>query len=149
MTNSNAITKGEIVSARRIDFPRELVWIAWTDPVHLAKWWGPKEFTNTFHQFELKPGGVWEFTMHGPDGTDYPNQSRFVEITPPERLVFDHLSGHKFRVTTTFETIDQRTNVTFRMRFEDPDECERIRPFVTEANEQNFDRLEAELSKMA
>ena len=60
----------EIVSIRVFDFPRELVFNAWTDPEHLVHWWGPKGFTNTFHEFDLRPGGIWRFVMHGPDGRD-------------------------------------------------------------------------------
>ena len=92
----------EIVTTRVFDAPRERVFKAWTDPDHLARWWGPQGFTNTFHEFDLRPGGVWRFVMHGPDGADYQNKSVFVEITKPERIVFDHVSGPRFRVTTTF-----------------------------------------------
>ena len=56
----------EIVTTRVMDAPRELVFKAWTDPDHLVHWWGPTGFTNTFHEFDLKPGGVWRFVMHGP-----------------------------------------------------------------------------------
>ncbi len=83
----------EIVSTRVFDAPRERVFQAWTDPEHLARWWGPKGFTNTFHEFDPRPGGVWGFVMHGPDGVDYKNRSVFVEIVKPERIVFDHVSG--------------------------------------------------------
>lgn len=64
----------QIVSTRVFDFPRDLVFGAWTDPAHLAHWWGPKGFTNSFHEFDLRPGGNWRFVMHGPDGVDYRNQ---------------------------------------------------------------------------
>ena len=138
----------EIISRRLIAFPRQLVWKAWTDPVHLARWWGPKGFTNTFHQFDLRPGGEWVFVMHGPDGANFDNKSVFVEIVPQERIVFDHLSKPQFRVTATFEEKAGRTDVTFRMTFKSADECAVLRAFVTKANEQNFDRIEDELSKM-
>jgi len=87
--------------------------------------------------------------MHGPDGTDYPNQSVFVEITRPERIVFDHLLPmHKFRVTATFDDQYGNTLLAFRMRFENVDECNKVKSFVIDANEQNLDRLEAELANM-
>ena len=89
----------QIVSTRVFDFPRDLVFRAWTEPVHLAHWWGPKGFTNSFHEFDLRPGGNWRFAMHGPDGVDYKNHSVFVEIVAPERIVFDHVSGPHYRVT--------------------------------------------------
>jgi uncharacterized protein YndB with AHSA1/START domain len=139
----------ETLTTRLIHWPRELVFKAWTDPQHLAKWWGPKGFSNTFHEFDASPGGNWRFVMHSPDGTDYPNQSVFVEVTRPERIVFDHLLPmHRFRVTATFDDQGGNTWLAFRMRFENVDECNKVKSFVIEANEQNLDRLEAELANM-
>ncbi|EMJ91884.1 SRPBCC family protein [Leptospira alstonii] len=147
--NTTAISDQEVVSVRVVNAPKELAFKAWTDPQHLQLWWGPKGFTNTFHEFDLKPGGNWRFTMHGPDGTDYPNHSVFVEILKPERLVFDHISGHVFRVTATFEEESpNKTKVTFRMFFESLQDFERSKKYVIEGNEQNFDKLEAELKRM-
>lgn len=146
---AEATSNREIVNTRIMHAPREVVFKAWTDPEHLKKWWGPKGFRNTFHQFELKPGGTWEFIMHGPDGTNYPNKSIFEEIIPNERIVFTHLSGHKFRVTATFEVVDARqTRLTFHMLFDTVAEYEATKPYAVEGNEQNFDRLEAELRNM-
>ena len=139
----------EIVSTRVFDWPREHVFKAWTDPDHLARWWGPKGFSNTFQEFDLRPGGVWRFVMHGPNGVDYQNKSVFVEIATPERIVFDHVSGPVFQVTATFTELSGKTRLTFRMVFETPAECDRVRGFAVEANEENFDRLEAELARMA
>lgn len=64
----------EIVTARTINFPRELVYAAWTEPEHLKTWWGPAGFTNTFHEFDFRVGGRWKFTMHGPDKGHFPNE---------------------------------------------------------------------------
>ncbi|KAF0243001.1 MAG: activator of Hsp90 ATPase 1 family [Planctomycetota bacterium] len=137
----------EIVSTRAFDAPRDRVFNAWTDPVLLAQWWGPKGFTNTFHEFDPKPGGHWRFVMHGPDGKDWENHSVFVEIAKPERIVFDHLSPHHgFRVTATLAERAGKTELTFRMVFESARECTEVRSFVVVANEQNFDRLEAVLT---
>ncbi|EMY77801.1 hypothetical protein LEP1GSC060_2241 [Leptospira weilii serovar Ranarum str. ICFT] len=148
--NDTTVSDREVVSVRVVNAPKELVFKAWTDPVHLQLWWGPKGFTNTFYEFDLKPGGNWRFTMHGPDGTDHPNHSVFVEILKPERLVFDHISGHVFRVTATFEEeSSNRTKVTFRMLFESLQEFEKAEKYVIEGNEQNFDKLEAELKRMS
>ena len=69
-----------------IDAPRELVWSVWTDPKHLAQWWGPDGFRTTTSAFDFKPGGVWRFVMHGPDGRDYENRITFDEIVKPERI---------------------------------------------------------------
>jgi uncharacterized protein YndB with AHSA1/START domain len=139
----------EIVTTRVFDAPRERVFEAWTDPDHLAQWWGPKGFTNTFEEFDLRPGGNWRFVMHGPDGVDYKNHSVFVEVVKPERIVFDHVSGPQFQVTATFAEQAGRTRLTFRMLFESAAKCEMVKGFAVEANEQNFDRLEVELEKMA
>jgi len=140
----------EIVSTRVFDSPRELVWKAWTDPNHLKEWWGPKGFTNTFHEFDLGPGGTWRFVMHGPNGTDFHNESVFVEIAKPERIVFQHLKPlHKFQVSATFAEQAGKTKVTFKMLFETAAECDKVKAFVVDANEQNFDRLEAQLAKMS
>ena len=66
---------------------------AFTDPKHLAQWWGPDGFTTTTHSFDFRPGGIWRFVMHGPDGRDYQNRIIYDEIVPPERLVYHHSGG--------------------------------------------------------
>ena len=76
----------EIVITRVFDAPRELVWEAWTNPEHVVQWWGPRGFTTTIHEMDVRPGGVWHQTMHGPDGADYPNKSIFVEVVKPKGL---------------------------------------------------------------
>jgi len=139
----------EIGTVRVVDAPREAVWRAWTEGRHLARWWGPNGFTNSFDAFEPRPGGEWRFVMHGPDGKDYKNRSVFVELAAPERIVFDHLSGHFFRVTATFDPVAEGTRVTFRQTFETAAECARVKGFAGDANEQNMDRLAAELARMA
>ena len=68
----------EIITTRVLDAPRELVWKAWTDPKHVAEWWGPNGFTNTIHEMDVRPDGVWRFIMHGPDGVDYKNEIVFT-----------------------------------------------------------------------
>ncbi|MFB6364131.1 SRPBCC family protein [Paenibacillus elgii] len=140
--------KNEIISSREFDVPRELVFRAWTTPDLLARWWGPHGFTNTFHECDIRPGGTWRFTMHGPDGTDYPNHNVFVEIVPLERIVLDHLSGHEFRVTAAFENLEGCTKFTFRQLFKITEEFEQVKAYCTEANEQNLDRLGRLLEEM-
>jgi uncharacterized protein YndB with AHSA1/START domain len=142
-------TNREIITTRLINAPVELVWKAWTDSQHLENWWGPKGFTNTFHTFELKPGGFWELTMHGPDGANYPNTSQFVEIIRNEKLVFDHVKPmHPFRAVTTFESVGNQTRLTFRMIHPTVEEYQKVIAFVPAANEENFDKLEIELKKI-
>src|SRR4029079_5782761 len=101
MAVANA-AQNEIAATRVFDAPRELVWRMWTDPDHVIHWWGPNGFTNTIHEMDVRPGGVWRFVMHGPDGVDYQNKIIFREVVRPERLVYDHVSGPKFHVTVTF-----------------------------------------------
>lgn len=139
----------EIVSTRVVAAARDLVFKAFSDPEHLACWWGPKAFTNTFHEFDLRPGGAWRFVMHGPDGADYPNESVFLEAVKPERIVFDHISGHHFRMTITLAEQDGKTRLSWHMLFDSVAECDKVKTLVTDANEQNFDRLEAQLARMA
>jgi uncharacterized protein YndB with AHSA1/START domain len=147
--SAEALSDREIVTTRVFDAPRELVFKAWTHPDHLAKWWGPKGFTNTFQEFDMRPGGVWRFIMHGPDGVDYKNKSVFVEVVKPERIVLQHVSGPRFQVTATFTQQAGKTRLTFHMLFETAAECAKVKVYAVEANEQNFDRLEAQLATMA
>jgi uncharacterized protein YndB with AHSA1/START domain len=137
----------EIAATRLIDAPRELVFAAWTDPKHVAKWWGPTGFTNTFQEFDLRPGGVWKFVMHGPDGTDYPNTNRFVEVVEPERIVFDHLVWPKFRAEITLTEQGGKTLLAWRMRFESAADYDKIKPVAVPGLEQNLDRLAAHVAE--
>ena len=113
----------ELVISRLIDAPRNLVFKAWTHPDHVGQWWGPNGFTTTTHEIDVRPGGVWRYVMHGPDGTDYPNRIDFREIAEPERLVYDH-SGEspddpsRFETTVTFEDRAGKTLLTMRALFE-------------------------------
>jgi uncharacterized protein YndB with AHSA1/START domain len=86
----SATADREIVIARGIDAPRELVFEAFTEVRHLSRWWGPEGFTTTTQSFEFRVGGSWDFVMHGPDGTDYPEWITWTEITPPERIAMRH-----------------------------------------------------------
>lgn len=149
LMNGTDAGENELVAARVYDAPRELVFRAWTEPEHLAQWWGPNGFTNTFHEFDLKPGGDWRFTMHGPDGTDYANHIVFEEIAEPERIVLLHLSGHRFHVTALFDDVAGKTRVTFRQQFESAADFDKVKHICEEGNKQNLDRLGAQLAKMS
>ena len=120
MVASNAANdEREIMGARVFDAPRDLVWTMWTDPKHIAQWWGPRGFRNTIHEMDVRPGGHWRFIMHGPDGQDYQNHNVYVEVVRPERIVFDHVTGPLFRATATFEDLgNNKTRVTMRSVFE-------------------------------
>jgi uncharacterized protein YndB with AHSA1/START domain len=111
-----------MVGTREFDAPRALVFSAWTDPKHLTQWWGPHGFTTTTHSFDFRPGGIWRFVMHGPDGRDYQNRVTFEEIVPPERIVYRHGGGDdvepvQFRTTVMLEDLGGRTRVTWRFEF--------------------------------
>jgi uncharacterized protein YndB with AHSA1/START domain len=113
----------EIVIKRTLDAPRELVFAAWTDPKHLPHWYGPDGFTITIHEMDVRPGGVWRLTMHGPDGRDYYNNLVFSEIVPPERLVYRHVPDAKAEPVThqtivTFAARGNKTDLTLRLVFD-------------------------------
>lgn len=139
----------EIVTTRTFNAPRQLVYKAWTDPAHLKAWWGPKGFTNTFNIFDLRVGGRWSFVMHGPDKGNYVNEVTFTVIREPELLVWDRQSKPIFQVEVNFEEVSEKvTRVVFKQKFATPEECEKLRKFVPEKNEENMDRLDEELKKM-
>lgn len=136
----------EFFHSRLIDAPRERVFRAFAEPAHLARWWGPDGFTSTFEVFELRPGGRWRFVMHGPDGTDYPNESVFLEVVAPERVAFEHLSaGHHFVMTITFAAQGDATLIGWRQVFDSAAHKDRVARIVAEANEQNLNRMAAEV----
>ncbi len=142
--NAHSAADREFVHSRLIDAPRERVFRAFSDPAHLARWWGPNGFRSTFQEFDFRPGGAWRFVMHGPDGTNYPNECVFVKLSEPELIVFEHISDHHFQMTITFAAQGRKTLVGWRQVFDSAAERERVARFVTEANEQNLDRLAAE-----
>ncbi len=149
----------DIVIARTFDAPRELVFKVWTDPRHVVHWWGPNGFTNTIESMDVRPGGVWRFMMHGPDGTDYPNRIDYTEVVPPERLVYKHgcdtddgNDPHAFDVIVTFEQpLPGKTLVTMRSRFPTPEARDYVvREFgAIEGGNQTLGRLEKYLADHA
>jgi uncharacterized protein YndB with AHSA1/START domain len=140
--NHNNQLNRQITTIRVFDAPREKVFSAWTNPQALARWWGPKGFTNTFHEFEAIPGGKWKFIMHGPNGGDYPNESVFVEIKEPERIIIDHVSKPLFQLTVHFEEVEgTKTKLIFEQLFPSVEEYNKVKGFAADANEENMDRL--------
>jgi uncharacterized protein YndB with AHSA1/START domain len=121
-----------IIATRVLDAPRELVWTAWTKPEHLGQWWGPDGFSTTTSAYDLRPGGVWRFVMHGPDGRDYQNRITFDEIVRPERIRYHHGGGDdvepvQFRTTVTFENLaGNRTQLTLHAVFPSAAARERV-----------------------
>jgi uncharacterized protein YndB with AHSA1/START domain len=144
-----------IVTTRVLDAPRELVFEAWTDPKHLVKWWGPNGFTTTVRAIDVRPGGVWRFVMHGPDGVDYENRIVYDEIVKPERLVYRHSGGDdvepvQFQTTVTFEDLGGKTRLTMRAVFPSAAERNRVAEEygAIEGAEQTLGRLAAHLATM-
>lgn len=112
-----AIPARELVTERVIAAPRALVFRAWTEPDQVARWWGPNGFTNTIHEMDVRPGGMWRLTMHGPDGRDYPNENVYLQVAPPALLVYYHQTTPKFVAVATFEDAPGGTKVTMRSNF--------------------------------
>lgn len=144
----------EIVITRLFDASREMVWKAWTNPEQIVKWWGPNGFTNTLHEMKVQPGGVWRHTMHGPDGTDYPNKVVYLEVAKPERLVYTHgddtdAPACQFHVTVTFDEAGEgKTKLTLRMLFETAALRDQYAAAgATEGGEQTLARLAGHLKK--
>jgi uncharacterized protein YndB with AHSA1/START domain len=135
----------EIVTTRVFDAPRELVWRAFTEAQHLVHWWGPKGFTNTFHEIEVRPGGLSRFVMHGPDGTQYPNRIHFHEVVRPERLSYTHGSDERpdqFRVSVTFVEQGDKTELTMRAVFPSAAACNEVKKFgAVEGGQQTLGKL--------
>jgi uncharacterized protein YndB with AHSA1/START domain len=140
--NSSAVISTErVVSAT----PRD-VFAAFEQADCLAQWWGPDGFTNTFEEFEFKPGGRWVFVMHGPNGANYPNESVFREIDPNTKIVIAHVSQPRFTLTVTLTVRDAQTHLTWDQEFESPEVAAKLRPLCEPSNEQNLDRLESVLA---
>lgn len=143
----------EIFSSRTFDAPRDLVWEVWTNPKHTALWWGPTGFTNTIYEMDVKPGGIFKFMMHGPDGVDFPNIISYVEVVKPERLVYNHgnyENPEMFFVTINFIEDNGKTKITMRMLFKTVDERKVVveKYGALEGQKQHLDKLEAYLVKM-
>jgi uncharacterized protein YndB with AHSA1/START domain len=143
----------ELIVSRTLSAPRSLVWKAFTQPEHIIHWWGPTGFTNTFHEFSFTEGGVWRFIMHGPDGTDYNNRVIFTEITPMDRIAYDHdddnTNGLGFKAVITFEDQGTNTFITLHMTAPSAVMMDQMKKFgAVEGAKQNLARLEAYLQNM-
>ena len=125
-------------------FPAQ-VYAAISTPARLARWWGPAGFTNTFAVCDFQPGGRWSFVMRGPDSTDYPNESRFADIEAPNRVVVQHLSEPTFHLSITLAASAAGTQLSWSQALDNPELARRIEHIVVPANEQNLDRLTAEV----
>lgn len=133
-------TRRRLIAARSPE-----VFAAMSDAARVARWWGPAGFTNTIEQFDFRPGGKWLLTMHGPDGKDYPNESRFIRIVADQLVEIEHLNGHHFFLTLELVPVQGGTELRWLQTFETVEHYGQIAQFVATANEQNLDRLAAEV----
>ena len=133
----------EMRITRTFKAPINLMWEVWINPEHIANWWGPNGFTNTIRKMDFREGGEWEFTMHGPDGTNYPNRSIFKEIIPLKKIVFEHFNPH-FITTVLFESKGNETLIDWSMLFDTAE----MRDIIVKAHKadeglkQNLEKLE-------
>ena len=139
----------DVVISRLFDASRELIWALWTDPAHIAKWWGPRGFSLEIDVMDVRPGGVWKSTMRGPDGQLYANDCVFLDVVEPERIVY-RLSGGRVEddpmpaeVTWFFEPQGQRTRLILKMSFPSAEARARAGDLykVAEGGEETIDRL--------
>lgn len=144
----------EIVTTRLFNASRERVWEAWTERERIGKWWGPNGFSTTTHEMDVRPGGAWRFTMHGPDGVDYPNRVVYEQVVKPERLVYLHDSDddtqedpHRFVTTVTFDIEGGQTRLTMRARFPTPAARAAVVGYAVEGAKQTIGRLAEYLSQ--
>jgi len=147
MENQSSTKDRELRISRLLDAPVDLVWEVWTNPEHIANWWGPNGFTNTISKMDMVPGGEWDLVMHGPDGTDYKNKSVFREMITNKKIVYEHVSSPKFVATITFEEQDDKTLLNWHMLFETAEQfIQVVKTFkADEGIKQNVEKLNAYL----
>lgn len=147
-----------LVITRTFDAPRGLVWKAFADPYHLAQWWGPKGYTNPVCELDFRIGGHWHNVMRAPDGTELPVDSVFIEIVPPERIVYRNAPPKgevwgdnpppSFIRTITFEEADGRTILTIRAEFDSAEDKQNaMRRGFVEGTNSSLDKLAELLAK--
>ncbi len=145
----------EIVLTRIFDAPRKMVWEAWTDPKQVTLWFGPKGFSTTIEEMDVRAGGEWRQVMHGPDGTDYPSKSVFTEVVPYERLSYRMSGGRKGGPAVQFDSVvifagkGDKTQLTLRMIFASAEaRNQNVREYHSiEGGEQTLERLADHLSE--
>jgi uncharacterized protein YndB with AHSA1/START domain len=147
------IAAREITVSRKLKAPRPLVYRMMAEAAHVAQWWGPNGFTTTITKMDFRVGGEWVLTMHGPDGTDYPNYSVFTEIVANERICYDHSGGKPGtpdkRFTWTFEDAGPNaTIITMRLTFDTVEARDAtLKHGVLDGANQTLARLDVYLSK--
>jgi uncharacterized protein YndB with AHSA1/START domain len=151
--NQSQFQGRELISTRVLAAPPDLAWKLWTDPEHLARWWGPFGFSLTTHSMDLRVGGLWHFTMHGPDGTDFPNYVRYTDLEVGKLLAYEQDNGADaaepihFRVQISFTELgggdDVRTLVAMRHLFDTPEELFAVESKygVSKGGQEHFARM--------
>jgi uncharacterized protein YndB with AHSA1/START domain len=119
--SSAELEERTLVLSRLFDAPRALVFKVWTQPEHLARWWGPRGFTLISYEADVRVGGAFRFGTRSPENTEHWAHGTYREVTPPERLVFttawEHPDGspkHETVVTLTFAEQDGKTKLTLK-----------------------------------
>jgi hypothetical protein len=132
-------------TSREIPATPSAVFAAIENPSRLARWWGPDGLSSTFDVCEFRTGGAWRFTMHGPDGANYPNVSEFLDVVPGSLVRLRHVNLPHFELSISLQASAAGTLVSWIGVFEDREFAERARQFLETANEQNLDRLTLEV----
>ncbi len=134
---------------RTFNAPVDLLWKVLTNAEHIAKWWGPEGFTNTIHKMDVRKGGKWEFTMHGPDGTDYENNHTYLEIIVNQQIILDHKNPN-FEIIVNLTDKGDQTEVEWIVEFDSvPTMEEAIRAFKADIGmEQNLNRFQEYVNQM-
>lgn len=150
---AKAKKENELRLVRVFDAPVKLVWQMWTEDEHVKKWYGPRGFSYTTKSKEIKVGGKWIFTMHGPDGVDWLNVTTYLEVEPYKKLVYDHGGNEErealFRVTVTFEEFKGKTVMDMTMSFATIELATQIKQFVKDAQgDATWDRLAEHLEEV-
>jgi uncharacterized protein YndB with AHSA1/START domain len=148
--DSSDLSDRELRARRLVRAPRELVYRMWTEPEHIAQWWGPRGFTTTIHHMDVRPGGEWRFIMHGPDGTNFENHRIYEEVVPGERLVMNHILWPHHRMSITFTDAEDETEIAIHMIFESPTDFTKVVSEFGAAKglRENLDRLQEHLASL-
>ncbi len=143
------IANRELRITKMLHAPVELVWEVWTNPEHIAIWWGPSGFTNTIHTMDVMAGGEWRLTMHSPDGKEYPNKSVFIEIVPFKKIVFQHFNPNYIAIIV-FESKEKETLMDWTGQFETAELFETVVKVykADEGLKQNVEKLEKYLKQI-
>jgi uncharacterized protein YndB with AHSA1/START domain len=144
--------KQEVIITRVFDASRELVFQGYTDPASIPQWWGPERLTTVVKKMDVRPGGIWRFVQHDPDGNEYAFHGVYHEVLSPSRIVstfeFEGTPGHVVLDTVTFETFEGKTKLTGRSVFQTvEDRDEMLKEGMIEGASETMDRLAVLLSK--